>query len=235
VLTLAVAVGTALAVASIWRLRRDARVIEAAENFEAVDLTTVVKRYVPAEQQTNVPSEEIAIVKQALAARRPRQKRIAIVLGMILLSGATATVFSAHRHLETAVVAGLTAQPQLSLEVLKVIQGVWGSRANFLESCSENPQTIRVAPDQKTLTLRYAKPYKAGSNTTTDMTFDVVSVKRNALVLLWAGTPAAIKRRRADVQFIDGNTMSWSVTDDVMVWVGAIERCLLAQRTPVRQ
>ena len=61
VLTLAVAVETALAVASIWQLRWDVRVIEAAENFEAVDLTTVVRRYVLAEQQTNVPRPDVRL------------------------------------------------------------------------------------------------------------------------------------------------------------------------------
>ena len=101
VLTLGAGVRTVLAVASLWRLRRDVRAIEAAESFEAVNLTTVIKRYVPAEHQTNVAHEEIAIAKQAIVAWRPRLKRIAIVCGMVFVCGTTAMAFTAPRRLGT--------------------------------------------------------------------------------------------------------------------------------------
>ena len=188
---------TVLAVASLWRLRRDVRVIEGAESFGAVNLTTVIKRYVPAEHQTNVAREEIAIAKQAIVARRPRLKRIAVVCGMVFVCGTTAMVLTAPRRLGTAT-AWLTRQPRANIDALKNIQGVWGWRADFLGSCSENPQTIQVSPDQKTLTMRYAKPYKQGSETVTEMTFEVVSVKPNKLVLLRtdsAGSPLGSQSR----------------------------------------
>jgi hypothetical protein len=234
VLTLGAGVGTAFAIASIWRLRRDARAIEAAESFEAVDLTSVVKRYVPGEYQTNIARDEMAIAKQAIAARRPRLRRLAVVFGMAGVCGAAATVFSAQRHLEAAA-ARSPAKPHINLDVLSDVQGVWGWRADFLQSCSQNPQTIQVAPDQKTLTLRYAKPNKQGSETINELNFDVVAAKSDMLVLLWTDPPAGAKPSPVEVHFIDANTMSWSSSNDAMVSSGAIERCPLTQHTPSRR
>jgi hypothetical protein len=144
VLTLAAGVGAAFAVGSIWRLRQAVRVIEAAENFQAVDLTTVVKRYVPAEHQTHLAHDEMAVAKVVIAARRPRMKRLAAVFALVLVCGAATATYSVHRYLQTTAAVSATAQPRPNFDSLKVIQGVWGWRADFLLSCSENPQTIQV-------------------------------------------------------------------------------------------
>jgi hypothetical protein len=232
-LTLGAGVGTVLTVASIWQLRRDARAAEAAERFEAVDLTTMVKRYVPAEHQTNIPREEIARVKQAIVTRRPRLKWRAVVSGLVLVCGVAATVLSARRYSETTATARSASEPQFNLDVLKVIQGgAWGWRADPLESCSENSQTFQVTPDRKTLTMRYAKPYKFGPVTITAGTFDVVSVERNKLVLLRtdAAAFAVGEPTQVDVLFIDENTMIWSPSHSAMVSSGTIERCAPARQ-----
>jgi hypothetical protein len=225
VLTLVAGLGTAFAITALWRLRRDARVIEAAENFQAVDLTTVVKRYVPAEDQTNRASGEMAIAKHVIAARRPRQTWMAVAFGLVLVGGATATVFALQRHLEMRAAADSANKLRLDLDVLKNIQGVWGWRADVLLSCAENPQTIEVAPDRRTLTLRYAKPNKQGSETLTGLSFDVVAVKPDQLVLRWTGPPSGTTPSPVEVQFLDANTMSWSSSSDATVSSGTIERC----------
>jgi hypothetical protein len=227
--TLGAAVGTVFAIASLWRLRQDARVIEAAQSFQAVDLTTVVKRYVPAEHQTNRALDEMAIAKQVIVARRPRQKWIAVAFALILVGGATATVFSLRRHLEMRAAASSVRTPRPDLIVLKNIQGVWGWRADFLLSCAENPQTIAVAPDRKTLTLYYAKPNRQGSETLTELSFDVVAVEPDKLVLQWTNPPSGGKPSPVEVQFIGPNTMSWSSSNDAKVSSGTIERCRVTQ------
>jgi hypothetical protein len=224
-LTLGAGVPTVFAIAALWRLRRDARVIEAAESFQAVDLTTVIKRYVPAEHQTNRASDEMAIAKQVIVARRPRQKWIVGTFGLVLVGGAIATAFSLQRHWEMRAAADLARKPRSDLDVLKSIQGLWGWRADFLLSCGENPQTIEVAPDRKTLTLRYAKPSRQGSETLTKLSFDVVAAKPDKLMLQWTDPPAGGKPSPVEVRFIDANTMSWSSSNDATVSSGAIERC----------
>jgi hypothetical protein len=229
-LTLGAGVATAFAITALWRLRRDARVIAAAESFQAVDLTTVIKRYVPAEHQTNRASDEMATAKQVIVARRPHQKWIVGTLGLVLVGGATAMVFSLQRHWEMRAVADLARKPRLDLDVLKSIQGIWGWRTDFLLSCSENPQTIEVAPDRKTLTLRYAKPSRQGSETLTKLSFDVVAAKPDRLVLQWTDPPSGGKPSPVEVQFIEANAMTWSSSNDATVSSGTIERCNLDPR-----
>ena len=128
--------------------------------------------------------------------------------------------------MENTAAAQPTAPLRPNSDLLTNIQGVWGWRADFLESCAENPQTIQVAPDRRTLTMRYAKPYKEGAETITSVTFDVVSAEPNKLVILRTDKAAFVvgKPTPVDVTFADANTMSWSPSNSTMA-SGAIERC----------
>lgn len=201
--------------------------IEAGERFEAVDLTTVVKRYVPSELQTQKAAEEMAVAKQVIVSRWPRWKRIAIVSGIIVVCGATAASYAVHRNLQAIALARSTAKPALNLDVLKVVQGVWGWRADFEQSCEQNPQTISVTPDQKKLTVRYAKPYKKETKTYTELDFDVISTKPDMLVLSDPGTATPDKPdpARVYVQFIDANSYAVSRSDEPLGSSGTIARC----------
>ena len=154
----------AIAMAKSWRLRTDQRVIEAAERFEPVDLTSVVKRYVPPRQQTQRAAEEIAIARQVIDSRRPRWRRAGIVSGVVVLCGASVAAFSIRQDLQAgSTLPAAAAKPVVSLDALKDIQGVWGWRADSRQSCEENPQTISVASDGKKVSIQYAKPYHNGS------------------------------------------------------------------------
>jgi hypothetical protein len=223
-LTLAATAGTVIAVSKVWRFRTDSRVIAAAERFEAVNLTDVVKRHVPSELQTQNPADEIAVAKQVIGTRLPRWKRIALVSGLVMLCTATAATFSVHRNMQASAAARLAAKPRLNLDVLKAVQGVWGWRADFLQSCAENPQTVVVTSDRKKLSVRYAKPFQDGSKTVTILDFDVVSATSDTLVLAEpdSTTPSAA---RVYVNFLDANSYSLSRSDAPMRSSGAIERC----------
>src|SRR6516164_4323810 len=110
--------------AKSWRLRMDHRVIEAAERFEPVDLTSVIKRYVPARQQTQKAAEEIAIARQVIDARRPRWRRAGIISGVVILCGASVAAFSIRQDLKTAsTLPAVAAKPVVNLDALKDIQG----------------------------------------------------------------------------------------------------------------
>jgi hypothetical protein len=226
-LSLAALAGTIIAVASLRRFRIDWQVIEAAERHQAVDLTSVVKRYVPSELQTQKSADEITIAKQVIAVRRPRWKRIAVISGMIMLCCFAAATFSARRNLQAVAAARLAAKPRLNLDVLKTVQGVWGWKADFMQSCLENPQTVSVAPDRKKLSVRYAKPFQDGSKLITDLDFDVVAAKPDSIVLSELNSAAPTNPRPAlvYVQFLDANTYSLSRSDQPMKSSGTIERC----------
>jgi hypothetical protein len=226
-LTLAAFAGTVIALVLLRRFRIDSRVIEAAERFESVDLTSVVKRYVPSELQTHKSAEEIAVAKQVIAVRRPRWKRIAVISGIIMLCCAAAATFSTHWNLQAAAAARLAVKPRLNLDVLTAIQGVWGWRADFLQSCSQNPQTVSVTPDRKKLSVRYAKPFQDGLTLVTNLDFDVVLAKPDSIVLSEAhsATPTSPRPPQVYIQFLDANTYSLSRSDAPMKSSGAVERC----------
>jgi hypothetical protein len=216
-----------IAVAKSWRLSVDHRVIEAAARFEPVDLTTVVKRYVPPQQQTQRAAEEMAIARQVIDARRPRWRRAGIISGVVMLCGVSVAAFSIQRDLNVASTLPVAAKPVVSLNVLKDIQGVWGWRADFKQSCEENPQTISVAPDGKRVSVRYAKPYHHGSRVTTNLDFDVVTTKLDELVLV--KSDAATSTQASPVQvhfrFIDANAFAMSWSNDAAASSGTVARC----------
>jgi hypothetical protein len=226
-LTLAATAGVLLAVASLWRLRRDYRVIEAAERFEAVNLSRVLHRYVPLELRTKIVVDEIAIAKQVIGTRRLRRKRIAIISGVVVLCGATATAYSTGRNLKATAVARQTTKPTVNLDVLNAIRGVWGWNADSLQSCSENPQTIAVASDRKTLSVRYAKPYQDGSKLITSLDFGVVSASSDQLVLSVpeSATPGGSPPAQIYVKFLDANSYLLSRSDEPMKSSGTVVRC----------
>jgi hypothetical protein len=226
-LTVAAIAGTVISIWRLWRLRADYRVVEAAERFEMVDLTTVVKRYVPSELQSQKVAEEIAIVKEMIGSGRPRWKRAAIFSGTMMLCGAAAAAFSIHQDMKAAGTVQLAVKPTVNLDALKDIQGVWGWKADFLQSCSENPQTISVTPDRNKLSIQYAKPYQNGRKTTTKLDFDVVSATPDMLVLS-KSDPAMPTRPSSDqvyFKFIDANAFTLSHSNDPMGSSGMIARC----------
>jgi hypothetical protein len=140
---------------------------------------------------------------------------------------AAAASYSTQRQLQAIAAARLSAKSVVNLDVLKDIQGVWGWRADFLESCPENPQTISVSADRKTLSLRYLKPYQQGEKTITNLDFDVVSAKPDGLVLSLsdASRAANLPHTRVVIQFIDANTFSMSRDESPLGSSGTIVRC----------
>jgi len=173
----------------------------------------VVKRYVPPELQTQKFVEEIAIAKQLIGAQRPRWERAAVISGAIMLCGAAAASVAIHQDVKAAGTAHLAAKPTANVDALKDIQGVWGWNADFLQSCSENPQTIAVAPDRKKLSVQYAKPYQNGRQTTTKLDFDVVSVTLDTLVLS-RSDPARPSLAHTYFKFIDANAFTLIQSND---------------------
>lgn len=226
-LTLVTFAGTVFGIVTLYRLARDHRVVEAAERHEVVDLTTVVKKYVPSELQTQKAAEEIAIVKEVIANRRPRSKRIAIIAGVVMLCAAPATTFLIHHNLRAMAAERLAAKPVLNLDVLKTIQGVWGWRADAMQSCAENPQTISLSADHKKVTIHWAKPVWDGQNQIPDVEFDVVSTHPDELVLASpdSATVANPEHVIVHVKFSSANEYSLSRNDQPFGATGAIVRC----------
>lgn len=201
--------------------------VEAAERHEAVDLTTVVKKYVLPELQSQKALEEIAIVKEVIAHQRPRRKWLAIVAGVVMLCGAPTSTFLIHRDLRAMAAARLAAKPALNLDVLKTIQGVWGWRADAMRSCAENSQTISLSADHKKVRTQWAKPIWDGRTQIVDAEFDVVSTHPDELVLTQADSAASTNSQHVivHVKFLSADTYSLSRSDKPFGTTGSIVRC----------
>ena len=187
VATLLALVGTLLSIASLWRLRTHYVLTEAAERSEMVGLSAIVQKYVPGEQQSHKTSEEIAIVKQVISLRWIRWKWAAIALGALMLFSAATTAYFTRRNLEFVAKADPAVHARPNLDAARTLQGVWGWRADYQQSCSQNPQTISVSPDGKTVILDYAKPYRSQQH----FEYAVVSVRPNVIELRGLKVPAA--------------------------------------------
>lgn len=232
-LTLVALIGTVLGIASLYRLWRDFRVIEAAERLEAVNFSSVVRRRVPIGLRTQRMAEEIVIARQVMVAGWLRWRRLAVVFGVVMLCGAGATAFSIERNIKAIAQAQLETKTRLNLDVLKVVQGVWGWRADAMQSCSENPQTISVGADRRTLLVRYAKPRQQGSETITNLNFDVVATKPDMLELTPSDDALQSNPRasRVYLQFTDENDFVISRSDDPLRSSGTVVRCPLSKTT----
>ena len=223
VATLLALAGTLLSIASLWRLRTHYKLTEAAERSEMVGLSAIVQKYVPGEQQSHKTSEEIAIVKQVISLRWIRWKWAAIVLGAVMLISGATTAYFTRRNLEFVAKAAPTVQARPNLDAARTLQGVWGWRADYQQSCSQNPQTISVSPDGKSVSLDYAKPYRSKQH----FEYAVVSVRPNVIELRGLNAPA-----RADpyqivltITFQDANTFLLTNSGQPLAAYGVIERC----------
>jgi hypothetical protein len=214
----------AFALFKSWRLSADSKVLAAAERYEAVNLTSVIKRYVPAEHQTNRVAEEIAIARQVIGLRRPRWRLTAILsCGFIIVCAAGAAAFSFQREPRPAappLSKVVTARPAPNFDVLKDIQGVWGWRADFAQSCEQNPQTITVTADGKKLSIRYAKPYRDRPETGSEFAID--SVRPDTLVALNTGSTSPV---RIYFKFLDKDSFVLSWSNDSTSSSGTVARC----------
>jgi hypothetical protein len=221
VATLLALAGTLLSIASLWRLRTHYILAEAAERSEMVGLSAIVQKYVPGEQQSHKTSEEIAIVKQVISLRWNRWKWAAIVLGALMLFSAATTAYLTRRNLEYVAKAGPAVQPRPNLDAARTLQGVWGWRADYEQSCSQNPQTISVSPDGKMVSLDYAKPHQSQQH----FEYAVVSLRPNVIELRGLNAPANANQVVLTITFQDANTLLLTNSAQPLAAYGVIERC----------
>jgi hypothetical protein len=223
VATLLALAGILLSIASLWRLRTHYKLTEAAERSEMVGLSAIVQKYVPGELQSHKTAEEIAIVKQVISLRWKRWKWAAIVLGALMLLSAATTAYFTRRNMDFVAKADPKVQARPNLDAARTLQGVWGWRADYQQSCSQNPQTISVSPDGKSVTLDYAKPHLSQQH----FEYAVVSVRPNVIELRALNAPAAAAPRQSvlTITFQDANTFLLTNSGQPLAAYGVIERC----------
>jgi hypothetical protein len=215
-------VGLAGAAVSLWsllRLRQHYRVAEAAERLEPVRFNYVVRRYVPRAQRSHQRAEEILLAKQGIAARMPGWKRWALMSAVVAVAFAGVTAFLGYRNLRALPAPRIAARPQPKIEALTAIQGVWGWRADFQQSCAQNPQSISLSADRRKLSVHYAKPLATGS----EFDFNIVSAQPDGLVL--SGPISSARPASVTIRFLDADTYVATNSERPLGSTGVIERC----------
>ena len=206
-------VGFVSCIWSLSRLRQARRVIEAAERMERISVRHVIRRYVPRTLRSLRRTEAMLLAKQNIDAQQPRWRRWAIISAVLVVCSAAATALLGHRDLQAIRVAGA---PVRTGDALTMIQGVWGWRADFLQSCSENPQSISVSSDHKRLSVHHARSWP-------DANFDIVSVQPDRIVLSAPGrgaTPIWVF-----IKFLTADTYIANNSYQPLETTGVIERC----------
>ena len=212
--------GLLLAMIAIVRMRQDLQIVEAAERLERVDLSFVVQKYVPLGLRSQNAAEEIPLIREAIALRRPRRWRIVVVLGVLLLCAVPAAIYLLHRDRQEEALRQQRSLARQDVNALSAIQGVWGWKSDYTQSCQENPQTITVSPDHKTVLVDYAKPHYPLQH----IEFTVVSTPPNGLELKPAGG-VVDGSPTVTVNFLNVNTYILSNSNYPLGSTGSIERC----------
>lgn len=226
-LTLLAIAGAVFSIWSLAQLRQHYRAVEAAEKLPSVNLSPVVRRYVPRALRSHRRAEEALLCKQFISARRPRWQRSTMIFAGLMVCCAAATAFFAHRNLEAKAVPRAAVAALSGGDALATIQGTWGWRADFMQSCAQNPQVISVSADRKRLSMHYTKPIPSGTRALQDVDFAVVSVQSDALVLSppAAATGPVPHPVSISIKFLDANTYIATNSDRPLQSTGVIERC----------
>jgi hypothetical protein len=219
---------TVLGIHALWRLRRDRLTLQAAQRFEAVDMTTVVKRHVPGDLQSNRADQEFILVGQSIARKVPRWIRVVVLSNVVTLSAGSVSWILIDRNWQHIVAAQLAEQAPKPVDALKAIAGVWGWRFEFLQSCSQNAHTIAVTDGNKRLSVQYTKPLWDGSQEVSQLEYTIVGVEPNKLVLESARYPKQIDPRRPPTKwyFMFSNADTYRIgRSDESRTTGDIVRC----------
>ncbi|MBS0639816.1 MAG: hypothetical protein U1E70_17745 [Acetobacteraceae bacterium] len=214
------------------RLRKDARIIQDAEELKSVDLSMVITSHVPMEQRTNNPAEEIALAKDAVARRLQGVKRGLQVSAALFVVLAAADLWLFYPRPE--VVAPTLRQTNVgvappTVDALAAATGRWGWRFNALLSCQENPHTISLSADKRRLSVRFKTAIQGRNGLITGYDYDIVQVAPNELVLKLVDasnrTDSIGKPIEWKIHFEDQNTYYLRRSDVATQDTGIITRC----------
>jgi hypothetical protein len=210
----------------LWRLRRDRLTLQAAERSEAVDMTTVVKRHVPSELQSNRAGEEFILVRESIAQKLPRWIKVVILSSVVMLTTGPASWILINRNWQHIMAAQLAKQTPKPVDALKAIAGVWGFKYEFLSSCSQNAHTIAVTDGNKGLSVRFVKPLSDGAQEVSLLEYTIVGVEPNKLVLESAQYPKQSDSLPTRWYFVFSNPDTYRIKrSDELRTTGDIVRC----------
>jgi hypothetical protein len=217
-------IATTVSAVVLYRLRRDRRWAEAAERHERVDLRYLVKKHVPRDRRTRMPTTELPIAKQNIARLLRLWKRIIAastalcIVGVILVTVGIRYELSSSR-IEAARRAAAPPKRAASVNPMVDIVGTWGTPYNFAYSCSQNPRTMRVLDEGRRIVGTFDK--SPGAAIPQSFEWLVVGTQKNEIILSVPNAP------RAELKLIldDKNTYHVTRSDRPMAFFDITARC----------
>ena len=211
-------IATTVSAVVLYRLRRDRQWAEAAERHVRVDLQYLMKKHVPLDRMTGMPTTELPIVKQNITRLLRLWKRIiAASTALCIVSVILVTV--GIRHELSSVPIEAAPKRAASVNPLVDIVGTWGTPYDFAYSCSQNPFALRLLDEGRRIVGTFDK--SPGAAIPQSFEWLVVGTQKNEIILSVPNAP------RAELKLIldDKNTYHVTRSDRPMAFFDITARC----------
>ena len=211
-------IATTVSAVVLYRLRRDRQWAEAAERHVRVDLQYLMKKHVPLDRMTGMPTTELPIVKQNITRLLRLWKRIiAASTALCIVSVILVTV--GIRHELSSVPIEAAPKRAASVNPLVDIVGTWGTPYDFAYSCSQNPFALRLLDEGRRIVGTFDKP--PGAAIPQSFEFLVAGTQKNEILLSVPNEP------RTGLKLILDNKDTYHMTrsDQPMAIFDIVARC----------
>jgi hypothetical protein len=215
---LAALIATTVSAVVLYRLRRDGQWAEAAERHERVDLQYLMKKHVPLDRMTGMPTTELPIAKQNIARLRRLWKRIIAASTALCIVGVI-LVTVGIRYEPSFSWTEAAPKRAASVNPMVDIVGTWGTPYDFAYSCSQNPHTTRLLDEGRRIVMRFGKP--PGGAIPQSSEFLVVRTQKNEITLSVPTEP------RIELKLIldDKDTYHMTRSDQPTALFESVARC----------
>ena len=179
-------IATTVSAVVLYRLRRDRQWAEAAERHVRVDLQYLMKKHVPLDRMTGMPTTELPIVKQNIARLLRLWKRIIAASTALCIVGVI-LVTVGIRHEPSFSWVEAPPKRAASVNPMADIVGTWGTPYDFAYSCSQNPFTLRLLDEGRRIVGTFDK--SPGAAIPQSFEWLVAGTQKNEIILSVPNTP----------------------------------------------
>ena len=214
-------IATTVSAVVLYRLRRDRQWAEAAERHVRVDLQYLMKKHVPRDRMTGMPTTELPIAKQNIARLLRLWKRIIAASTALCIVGVILVAVGIRHEPSFSWIEAAPAPPKraASVDPMADIVGTWGTPYDFAYSCSQNPFTLRLLDEGRRIVGTYDK--SPGAAIPQSFEWLVVGTQKNEIILSVPNEP----RMGLKLILDDKNTYHMTRSDQPMAIFDITARC----------
>ena len=211
-------IATTVSAVVLYRLRRDRQWAEAAERHVRVDLQYLMKKHVPLDRMTGMPTTELPIAKQNIARLLRLWKRIVAASTALCIVGVILVTVGIRHDLSSD---RIEAAPKRAASVnpLADIVGTWGTPYDFAYSCSQNPHTMRLLDEGRRIAVTFDK--SPGAAMPQSFEWLVVGTQKNEIILSVPNEPRIGLKLILD----DNDTYHMTRSDRPLAIFDIVARC----------